>query len=284
MNLKSEQNLLFRILTAGIGIPLVIGLLIFSWSSFWFFCLVLSLAGLWEFMKINGLGKNYLVLAGVMLPALACWLLLLTQPHPEKIPVWLMATLISGSILASGILLFHSTLEKPLQSYALMALAFVYVFLPFGLFYRMGYDATGNYNFRITLGILLLVWCSDTLAYVFGRLAGKRKLMPSVSPSKTIEGALGGVICTLWLAFALQDTWEIILWDWRIAGLIVGLACPVGDLVESRLKRALDVKDSGGILPGHGGLLDRFDGFLLSIPVLFLYLFLSGRFQSFLLP
>lgn len=275
---------MFRILTAGVGIPLVIGLLVFSWSSFWFFCLVLSLAGLWEFMKINGLGKNYPVLAGVMLPALTCWLLLLTQPHPEKIPVWLMATLIGGSILASGILLFHSALENPLQTYALMALAFVYVFLPFGLFYRMGYDATGNYNFRIALGTLLLVWCSDTMAYVFGRLLGKRKLMPAVSPSKTIEGAVGGLICTLGLAFGLQYSWEITLWDWRMAGLIVGLACPVGDLVESRMKRALDVKDSGGILPGHGGLLDRFDGFILSIPVLFLYLFLSGRFQSFLMP
>jgi phosphatidate cytidylyltransferase len=282
MNLKTEKNLLFRILTASIAVPLVLGLVYFSWNSFWLFCTLLTLAGIYEFLKLSGLDKSKTLLIPALLPALSVWVSFLFHPHPQEMSTWILCGILGGLVISMMLILFDSSINQPFQTLALLNFSGVYVFLPFALFYRLSYDFTGNYNFYIPLGILLLVWCSDTLAYVAGRLMGKRKLMPSVSPSKTIEGAVGGFICTLVLAVVLQEFWSINLIDWRAIGLIIAITCPLGDLVESRLKRALEVKDSGGLLPGHGGLLDRFDGFLLSLPVVYLYLFVTGSLQSFI--
>lgn len=279
MNLKSEKNLLFRILTASLGIPLVLGLLYFSWNSFLILCALLSLACIWEFLKITGISHSRKFMTAALLPPALAWLAFMSQPHPGKIPEWTLVFILGVILLSALVVLFDESGSQPIQTLALLVFSGVYIFLPFGLFYRLGYDPTGNYDFKIPLGILLLIWCSDTLAYVTGRLIGKRKLMPSVSPSKTMEGAIGGFVFTLGLAWYLQQVWYQGTFDWRILGLIIGIACPVGDLVESRLKRALEVKDSGGILPGHGGLLDRFDGFLLSIPALYIYLELGNRLQ-----
>lgn len=284
MDLKSEKNLLFRILTAALAIPLVLGMLYYSWNTFWLLCLILSLAGIWEFLRLLKLDQQKTIFIPAILPVLGVWIYFWTQPHPDKMLDAILSGVIISLLMSMLLILLDAKIENAFHSLALLVFSAVYVFIPFALFYRMAYDVTGNYNFYIPLGLMLLVWCSDTLAYVFGRWIGKRKLMPSVSPSKTIEGAIGGFICTIGLAWYLQTIWTINLIDWRILGLIIAIACPLGDLVESRLKRALEVKDSGGLLPGHGGLLDRFDGFLLSIPAVYLYLHFSGGLQSILQP
>ncbi len=125
----------------------------------------------------------------------------------------------------------------------------------------------------VFVGFMVLLWTADTGAYLVGRSIGRTKLLPSVSPNKTVEGFLGGVASTVGVAYVFSlyhpalDTST-----WLACGAIVATTSTMGDLLESAFKRARGVKDSGTILPGHGGMLDRFDGALLAAPAMFLYL------------
>ena len=122
----------------------------------------------------------------------------------------------------------------------------------------------------VTLGIILLIWTSDTMAYFTGKAIGKNKLFPSVSPGKTIEGSLGAgvfsIIVGCLFAFILQESFS----KWIVLAIIIWILGTLGDLVESKLKRSQNVKDSGSVLKGHGGFLDRFDSLVLLIPFLLL--------------
>ena len=116
---------------------------------------------------------------------------------------------------------------------------------------------------------MFLLWTSDTGAYLVGRSFGRNKLMPLVSPGKTWEGLAGGVALTLLVGWLLARSWnELSSSQWLLGAVVVAVTATLGDLLESAFKRARGVKDSGNILPGHGGILDRFDGFLLAAPAM----------------
>lgn len=119
--------------------------------------------------------------------------------------------------------------------------------------------------------IFVLIWCSDSLAYFCGRLFGKHKMAPIISPKKTWEGYFGGVICTILIGAVIEYFVKDIRGNWMVIGALIALFAPLGDLVESYLKRVFGVKDSGKILPGHGGILDRLDSFMICAPVIYLY-------------
>lgn len=124
----------------------------------------------------------------------------------------------------------------------------------------------------LVLGAFLMIWTNDTFAYMTGRFFGKRPLAPNISPNKTIEGLLGGVLFLMLLAYNLhlifpQHTQAF----WIGFGLLIGATSNIGDLFESWLKRRRGVKDSGAIMPGHGGVLDRLDSFIFSIPFIYVY-------------
>ena len=132
----------------------------------------------------------------------------------------------------------------------------------------------GNYTAKWILHCFYFLWMNDTLAYVTGRLAGKHRLWPRISPSKTWEGSFGGALFTLGLAvvFSRIDP-RLSLLQWILFALIVIVFGSLGDVLESMVKRNAGVKDSGNLLPGHGGVLDRFDSFLLAIPASTLFLY-----------
>lgn len=125
----------------------------------------------------------------------------------------------------------------------------------------------------VFVGFMVMLWTADTGAYLVGRAIGRTKLMSAVSPNKTVEGFVGGVVATMGAAYLFSRSFsELDTSTWLACGAIVASTSTLGDLLESAFKRARGVKDSGTILPGHGGMLDRFDGALLAAPAMFIYL------------
>ena len=122
-------------------------------------------------------------------------------------------------------------------------------------------------------GIFILVWVNDTFAYIVGRLIGRTKLFPTVSPKKTIEGSFGGLFFSLIAAYFISKYVNILSGkDWMILALVIVIMGSLGDLLESKFKRIAGVKDSGAILPGHGGILDRLDSLVYAAPFAYLTL------------
>lgn len=180
---------------------------------------------------------------------------------PVAVPVFALFLIGVVHVLLSGG-------PDPGRSLGAMFLQIFLIALPFGSIPYFFED--GPWLF---IGFMVLLWTNDTGAYLVGRAIGRTKLMPFVSPKKTWEGLIGGVLLTVLAAYVLSlyhD--ELPLRDWVICGVIVAITATLGDLVESGLKRAKGVKDSGNVIPGHGGILDRFDGFLLAVPAMLLYL------------
>ncbi|UOR04766.1 phosphatidate cytidylyltransferase [Hymenobacter aerilatus] len=164
----------------------------------------------------------------------------------------------------------------PFANVGVALLGLLYVSLPMSLLNVLAFSDNG-YDYRRIFGLLLLVWCSDIGAYAAGKTFGKHKLALKISPGKTWEGAAGGFLLTLVMGWALVFLLpEMPLTTRLVAAAIVAVFGPLGDLAESMLKRSVDVKDSGRIMPGHGGLLDRFDAFLFVVPVLVVVQLLFG--------
>jgi phosphatidate cytidylyltransferase len=158
----------------------------------------------------------------------------------------------------------------------------LYIALTLSSLHWMAYrlDPGGGYSYRWILYTLVFLWTYDTMAYVTGRLAGRHVIWKKVSPGKTWEGAAGGVLFTVGLAYLLfRQVGELGLAEWVVFGIIVAVAGTLGDFLESRMKRGAGLKDSGRILPGHGGVLDRFDSLLVSAPFVTLYLYIVISFK-----
>lgn len=136
-------------------------------------------------------------------------------------------------------------------------------------------DDIAPYNPHYVLGIILLIWANDVCAYLVGSLIGKHKLYERISPGKTWEGSIGSAILTMGCSFIIANWYpELSLKHWIIITVIICVFGTIGDLVESMLKRQAGVKDSGRIMPGHGGILDRFDSLLFVAPFIYAYLIL----------
>lgn len=170
--------------------------------------------------------------------------------------------------------------KHPFLNIAFSTLGIIYIALPFGLmihFFISGI-ANGPLHYGIVLGFLFILWFNDTGAYLIGSLVGKHKLFERISPGKTWEGCIGGAITALLTAWGLSFVFrQLNPQQWMVLSIIIVITGTLGDLVESMLKRSLGIKDSGDILPGHGGLLDRFDAVLISAPFVFVYLALFCR-------
>ncbi|WP_312767658.1 phosphatidate cytidylyltransferase [Epilithonimonas sp.] len=154
----------------------------------------------------------------------------------------------------------------------------IYLALPFGFALGLPKFSKLDPDKPFTLEVFMLfvlIWSSDTFAYLTGKFFGKHKMAPKISPKKTWEGFAGGVVLTLILGFFVEQYFPELRGNWMIVGLLISIFAPLGDLVESQLKRSFAVKDSGNIIPGHGGVLDRLDSFIICAPVIYLYFILE---------
>jgi phosphatidate cytidylyltransferase len=157
--------------------------------------------------------------------------------------------------------------KKPLINVASVMFSWFYIVLPLFLLVYMGHGEIRHP--ALSIGLLFMIWSNDTFAYLAGRFFGKHLLMERVSPKKTWEGVVGGliftIICALIVAYFSGMDWKF----WLFSAFIVAPASIFGDLFESSIKRSLNIKDSGSLLPGHGGILDRFDATLIASPLFF---------------
>lgn len=273
------SNLLTRILTAVIAGSAVVAGIWASEYGLFALCVLIAVAGSLELLKIAGANTLDIQTATVVS-------ILLSSAGMLWKPAFMMYGLLFIYIPLAGILqLFNAKTKDPLRSMAMGGLSLLYIYVPFMLLYQLSIGAMemetnplygGNYShhpdydFRIPLGFLFLTWITDSMAYFGGRFLGKHKLFERISPKKTWEGTVIGAISCLGLAFLFQQIWPV-HWNWLVVGAIIAIFTQLGDLVESMLKRSLKIKDSGGLLPGHGGVLDRFDGPFITLPILFFY-------------
>lgn len=183
---------------------------------------------------------------------------------------------ITAFVIATFLILLAITAElfttrKPNRSLPVKLLLFLgYIIGSFTAFLHLPYTAEG-YQPQIVIGILILVWTNDTFAYLVGKKWGKHKLFERISPKKTIEGLLGGIVFAIIASLVLNHFFTLLnVYIWIASAIFVGLFGTLGDLVESHFKREAGVKDSGKIMPGHGGILDRLDSILFISPFLYI--------------
>jgi len=162
---------------------------------------------------------------------------------------------------------------NPINNWAYFILGQLLIALPFALLNFIAFIDASAYKPLILIAVFATIWVNDTGAYIFGITFGKHRLFERISPKKSWEGFVGGALSALASGFVFSlFIPEITLLQWLIFSEIVVVAGTFGDLLESQLKRTVDIKDSGNVIPGHGGLLDRFDSMLLAAPVIFIYL------------
>lgn len=233
------------------------------------------LVGTWECIKIMKFGNGYE--KWIVFPIVVFIFYTFSKRyfyHDFYFNFRLTEILALSLVLIAVITLFKFTSELYIDSGKLI-FTVIYVALPFsfalGLPKYSTYENTFSYE---VIFLFILIWSSDTFAYVAGKLFGKHKMAPKISPKKTWEGYAGGVILTLILSYFIEQYQPDLRGNWMFVGFLVAVFAPLGDLVESQLKRTFGAKDSGNIIPGHGGILDRLDSFLICVPVVYLYFIL----------
>ena len=261
-----------RAITGFFFIIVMIASTLFGHYPFGLFYLLLSLLCLHEFyglVKQSGFKPG--ILTG-MLNAAYIYIVFafITYGTPGVFNLLLLLTLTLSFIFIQE--LFKKSISPFINiGYTLCGLVFIAV--PFTFFHALAY-LSGGFNFHFPLAFLLLLWSNDTGAYLIGRQFGRSKLFERHSPKKTWEGFIGGIAAGIIAALIISYFYKDIMpGKWISVAILISCFGTLGDLIESMLKRSLNVKDSGGLLPGHGGLLDRFDGLLLAAPVVYTYLY-----------
>lgn len=259
------REILRRSLTGAVYMILLLSAVFLSSDAFDFLFMVFGLACLNEYKKLVGLQGRYIYMA-----YLALWwayIYFVTD-------MWLVYALLICTLTVNFLLLYYlfSKKEKLFNTFQKFIIGLFYIGGGCIFLTMIPYTNDDFVKFLI-IGIFLLIWVSDSFAYIVGRSFGRTKLFPRVSPKKTVEGAMGGLVFALATAYLLAKYEPIITpWQWLILAAIIVVAGGLGDLVESKLKRTAGVKDSGAILPGHGGMLDRLDSLVFAAPFAYLTL------------
>lgn len=267
------NNFWQRAITGAIFVAVLVGAIVLGgWYLHVTFGVIVSL-GLYEFYSLfNASETKPQKIVGTILGTVAYMLLVISFYKPSTSA--LSGALVIFSFVIFGIIELTRKEKTPFENIAVSFAGIFYITIPFILLtmdsaksINMG-EWTQEYNFWPVLSIFILIWSNDTFAYLTGRLFGKHKLLERISPKKTWEGFIGGVLFAVLagvlLAYFLEDSYL----KYIVYALIAGILGTAGDLFESMLKRSVDVKDSGTILPGHGGILDRFDAVLFVAPVI----------------
>ena len=273
-----KSNFLQRAITGILFVGVLVGCILYDPWTFSALFVVISALTIREFghliNQVEGvsINKNITMLAGVYL----------------YMAVMAFCTNLSGSKIFLPYLLLIMYLmiselylkkENPVMNWAYSMLSQLYIALPFAMlnvlsFHTSPMDTSVSYNPILPLSVFVFIWLSDTGAYCVGSLIGRHRLFERISPKKSWEGSIGGGIVAIGSSFIFAHYFPIMnMAEWAGLALIVVIFGTWGDLTESLLKRQLHIKDSGAILPGHGGMIDRFDSALIAIPAAEVYLY-----------
>ncbi|MEH0158012.1 phosphatidate cytidylyltransferase [Limibacter armeniacum] len=274
LNLNKYSELTQRVVAGLIGGLVIVAGISYSVWTYFFVFLAICIFTMQEFYRLLGLDgnlplKTYGTLLGTMLFVVTFLV--------EKgiFDFYYMYLTFVGFSTVYLVKLYKKDDKKPFINIALTFLGIAYVALPISLINAASFFEN-EYHFEIPLGLICILWASDTGAYFSGKTFGKRKLFERVSPKKTWEGSIGGTILAVIVSLVFAQFFDTLAtWMWVIFALIIVIMGTYGDLVESLFKRSIHIKDSGRSIPGHGGFLDRFDGLLLAAPFIaaFLHLF-----------
>ena len=240
-----------------------------GWGPSWLFNATVALIAVLAVYEFLALGKA----KGYDVPTVLCIVIMLIIMaafivEDLSVELGMFAALL---IIPASYVVTKKSLENSLPSSAIAVLATTYVGMLSGSLIRLHNDFPEGY--KLVFFLLLVVWLGDTGAYYVGKQFGKHKLSPRISPKKTIEGLIGGVSASVIAAIVIHFTFfpKFPLLHAVIAGVLLSIAGVIGDLAESMWKRSAAVKDSGTLIPGHGGFLDRFDSILFTAPILYCY-------------
>lgn len=259
------NNLITRAITGVIFVGVLLGSVWWNPIAAKIVFGVFLVAGLIEFYRLfqgnSSVRPSALwgVIAGTMI-----YIIMLTERYlPFAFPSAIVVMLILSLLLLSEL---WRKQRQPLLNSGTHLLGTFYLILPLVLVSILSEQKMSG--FPIVAGMLLLIWTNDTFAYLTGRMIGKTKLMERISPKKTWEGTIGGIFMSISVGVTIGILTDDVLF-WVVSAIIVAPCAILGDLLESTYKRSLSIKDSGSILPGHGGILDRFDATLFTVPFFF---------------
>ncbi|WGQ10170.1 CDP-archaeol synthase [Pedobacter gandavensis] len=263
------------------GIILIIVVLLFTNLSLYSFAVMvafLNLGGLVEFYRLVALNKTSRTMGLI----LGSFIILATTSVLSGLFVWKILFIIipiAFMIIANELYAHH---PRPFEHLAYSFMGLIYITLPSCFFIALAFlPFGGGYNAQLVTSYFFILWASDIGAYLVGKYLGKNLLFKRISPHKTWEGCIGGILSAILVAVILSNCYLIFnTQTWLIFSIIITVTGIYGDLSKSMLKRSLGVKDTGTLLPGHGGILDRFDSLLGSAPFAFSYLLLYGPFKN----
>ena len=270
------KNLVQRTVSGILYLVIIIGSLLMGKYTFGALFMIVMLISLTEFYNLMGIQTKLITVSGWLSGAGMFLLAFLASAGFMEMQYVALAAVFPVISLIAGL---YSRSTDAVKELAFLWLGVIYIAVPLSLVNFLVFPPGNGYLYthRIVLGIMILVWINDTGAYVTGMTLGRHKLFPRISPKKSWEGLAGGTAFTLIAAIWMNRIMGILpCSDWIALAVIVSIFGIYGDLTESLLKRNADKKDSGNLIPGHGGILDRFDSLLFVVPAALVYLLLRG--------
>ena len=268
-------------LKRGISGSVYIGLLLtcIHYTSLSYFVLFgfFMVIAVYEFCNLSKITKAFPIAIALIL--YSSYTIILYKKVPVQIIYESLFLLVTLSVTYKAILFLFNDAKTELSIFNKSDFLLGYIILPFLILAKIPFGENNNYNPKIITGIFIIIWTNDTFAYIVGKSIGKHKLLEKISPKKTIEGFIGGVIFAviaglLISKYYIQPVESFKLKSaliWMISALLIGIFGTIGDLVESKFKRIAGIKDSGKIMPGHGGILDRLDSVIFVAPIIYLF-------------
>ena len=274
MNDKTK-NLLIRTASGTVLFGVVLLATLTNIQFYALFALGITFGSLWEFYDMCGkAGYAPNRVFGLAIAVLVVLIGLLASHSLPYLPSSTLpyTILIAAAVVFLSVMVFVSQLwrgsQNPIANISTTFAGVTYIALPVVAMTLLGLTNSSEWNGQYILAYMIIVWANDVFAYLFGMTFGRHKMCPSISPKKSWEGFVGGVVSACVVSATIGALWlnisPVLMGVW---GVVIALSGVAGDLIESMFKRSLGIKDSGSIMPGHGGFLDRFDALFLSAPM-----------------